>query len=243
VQEIKRKCVLLFDVKAQKIKFEEGGEYCRQRLSPCSTFKVPLALMAFDSGVLPNERHLIRWDGRPRAISSWNQDQTAESWMKNSVVWYSQKLTPLLGLKKIRKYLADFKYGNQDFSGGLSEAWLGGLGKTSSLKISPYEQLEFLKSFWGLKLPVTKKALILTKRITFLENSPKGYTLHGKTGSSRPGKEKDGDLGWFVGHIEREFEEYLVVTAVVLSPSNPKSYAGFEAKELTKGFLNQQSLW
>lgn len=50
--------------------------------------------------------------------------------MQFSVVWVSQEITQKIGLNKIKNYLKDFDYGNQDFSGdkernnGLTEAWL-----------------------------------------------------------------------------------------------------------------------
>ena len=66
-------------------------------MPPCSTFKVPLSLMAFDQGILQDENTTYRWDGVDRGIPQVNRDTSAADWIKNSVVWYSQRLTPQLG--------------------------------------------------------------------------------------------------------------------------------------------------
>src|SRR5689334_12566095 len=96
---------------------KETGTLCKKRLPPCSTFKLPLAAMALDSGIV-DEKTVLKWDKTPQRIKSWEQDADARTWLKESIVWFSQRLTPQLGLPKIQKYLKDYEYGNQDFSGG-----------------------------------------------------------------------------------------------------------------------------
>lgn len=244
-------CFMLYDVKAQKFKTTIGGSFCKQRFTACSTFKVPLALMAFDSGVLKDEKVKLKWDEHEYSIASWNRDHDAESWMKDSVVWYSQKLTPKLGMQKIKKYLKNFHYGNQDFSAGLETAWLTVASflqdpnqKKGSLKISAEEQVEFMKAFWSEKIHVSKKAYELTKKIIYLEDSPKGYRLHGKTGSGFQDKEMIFRNGWFIGHLAKDEEEYIVVTSTAdITPPQERGFAGLQAKEMTKRLLAEEGLW
>jgi beta-lactamase class D len=232
-------CMIIYDAKAGKIVAVHGEKHCRQRYAPCSTFKWPLAVMAFDSGVLKDETVLLKWDGVRRSIDSWNQDQTAATWMKNSVVWYSQRLTPQLGRQRLQADLDAFDYGNRDISTGLSGAWLS----NGSLRISPFEQLEFLKKFWAGKLPVSPRAREKTAKIVFLETSPGGFRLHGKTGS---GNQDDlhRDFGWFIGHVEGHGREYLFVTMVTRDQKAANArYPGMIAKEVTKAILKDNSLW
>jgi len=54
--------------------------------------------MAFDAGILKDEGSGMKWDGTKTSRQEWNRDQTAASWMKYSVVWFSQRLTPQLGM-------------------------------------------------------------------------------------------------------------------------------------------------
>lgn len=232
-------CMIVYDIKAGKVVAVYGEKHCRQRYVPCSTFKWPLAAMAFDSGVLKDETVCFKWDGVRRSIDSWNQDQTAATWMKNSVVWYSQRLTPQLGKQKLQAYLDAFDYGNRDISADLTSAWLS----KGSLRISPAEQLEFLKKFWSGKLPVGSSAVKKTKKIVFLETSPGGYRLHGKTGSGNQENLK-GDFGWFIGHVEGPGREYLIVTLIMRNHKmNDTRYPGMVAKEITKDILKDNSAW
>jgi beta-lactamase class D len=238
-------CFELYDLKENTLVARWNPDRCAHRTSPCSTFKVPLALMAFDAGVLLAESTSMKWDGKKRSRDVWNRDQTATTWMQNSVVWFSQRLTPMLGMDRVKAYLAGFDYGNEDMSGGLTIAWL-----SSSLLISPDEQLTFWKRFWREDLPVSKHAFAVTKKITFVDKSASGWTLHGKTGSGGvDGSGPNGDaslwtIGWFVGHVSRGDREYLFVTSFTdpLGSSDSRP-AGVVARDLTKQILKAMGLY
>jgi beta-lactamase class D len=247
--EGKEGCFLLYDVKHHSYVKVIGEENCKRRLTACSTFKVPLALMAFDSGALRDENTKLKWDGKVYSIQSWNQDHTAQSWMKNSVVWYSQLLTRKIGSAKIRKYLHSFHYGNEDFSSGIRTSWLTIApfvteDDKGSLKISPYEQAEFTRRFWREEFPISRRAYELTKKITFLVNSPSGYVVHGKTGSGFFGPAQSSRIGWFIAHVEGHGKEWIAVTSFTDSRPGPeKGYAGLEAKEITLRLLGENNAW
>lgn len=237
-------CFELYDMKAGKFVVRSNPRRCAQRTSPCSTFKVPLALMAFDSSILKDETSRIEWDGTKTSRDEWNRDQTASSWMQNSVVWFSQRLTPQLGMERVKAYLSSFDFGNQDMSGGLTTAWL-----ESSLQVSPDEELRFWQRFWREELPVSKHAFDMTKKITFVAVSASGWTLHGKTGSGKVGagggKQIPGLwLGWFVGHVARGDREYVFVTSysdrVESADLRP---SGWIARDITKQILAEMGLF
>lgn len=156
--------------------------------------------------------------------------------------WYT-KLTPQLGREKIEKYLHSFHYGNADFSAGITQAWLVSPGdKGPALKISAYEQVEFMKNLWTDNLAVSKNATRITREITFLEKSPKGFRLSGKTGSNYYDKNYDKDkrlgFGWFVSHLENGNQEYIAVANMSDStPTEAKNYGGLRTKQLVKQIL------
>jgi len=228
-------CFELYDLQGKKLVQRFNAQRCATRFAPCSTFKVPLALMAFDQRVLTNEHALYRWDGTNRWNPNWNRDTSAADWMKYSVVWYSQRITPQLGPEKIKDYLARFDYGNRDISGGLTEFWLG-----SSLKISADEQLRFWERFWTNGLPVSRQAEDLTRKIIYLETSPAGMRLSGKTGSHVYDKE---ELGWFVGHLEGPAGEYLVI-ANYSGPRSPgDTYPGLVTQGICRQILQVLGLY
>ena len=137
------------------------------------------------------------------------------------MVWYSQILTSKIGIEKLRLYLDKINYGNNDLSGdatknnGLTESWL-----SSSLKITPLQQIEFIENLAKDKLQFSKESQIKTKDlIKLFEESyfSNGWTIYGKTGTSDFDKinfkegyfvgfgEKNGKIVSFVVHISGEF--------------------------------------
>jgi beta-lactamase class D len=52
----------------------------------------------------------------------------------------------------------------------------------------------------------------ITKDITYLETSPKGFRLSGKTGSNAYDSNAKIRIGWFVAHIDNGSKEYIAVT-------------------------------
>ncbi len=181
----------------------ELGPHIHEPMSPCSTFKIALSLMGYDAGILKDEKSPT-WafeEGYDDFLESWRASQTPQSWIKNSCVWYSKVLATQLGLEKIQNYLALFEYGNQDMSGGLTKAWI-----SSSLKISPKGQVDFIQKMIQGKLPISSHAFQMTKALLFVEELPEGWKLFGKTGSGHI-LEQDGshlEMTWFVGWVEKD---------------------------------------
>lgn len=188
----------------------ELGPHVDERISPCSTFKIPLSLMGYDAGILKDESNPV-WDfqeGYDDWIEAWRTPQTPKSWMQYSCVWFSKVLSIELGLDRMQSYVDSFAYGNQDISGGVAApgptqvAWIN-----SSLKISLREQVDFIQKMVHGRLPVLPSAVEMTKSILFKEESPDGWKLYGKTGSSGSYETKDGTTlqhGWFVGWIQKD---------------------------------------
>ena len=177
-------CTVIAEGSSGKI-LQQQGE-CAKRLTPASTFKVPLSLMGFDAGYLTDEHQpaLPFRQGYVDSDPSWKTTVDPSSWISNSVVWYSQQLTLWLGTERLQRYVKRFNYGNQDLSGkpgmndGLTQAWLD-----SSLQISPLEQVAFLHRLVTRQLGVSTRAYDMTARITAVGMLPGGWAVHGKTGT------------------------------------------------------------
>ncbi|MEO3387711.1 class D beta-lactamase [Mesorhizobium sp. CAU 1741] len=203
-------CVLVADAQSGAILHEDGD--CRSRVTPASTFKVPLAVIGYDAGFLKTSEipELPFKPGYPDWIEAWKQPTTPRMWMANSVVWYSQRITEALGRQALERYLSDFDYGNADFSGdagrdnGLQRAWL-----TSSLLVSPIEQVTFMARLVNRQLPVSRQAMDLAMDVVESRTTTDGWTVHGKTGSAYP-RNRDGSFnrargwGWYVGWASQE---------------------------------------
>lgn len=224
----KTKCFLVYENGRE---LAREGDACKSRHSPCSTFKIAIALMGYDAGILIDEHHPLLpfkagyLDWNP----AWKKPHDPMMWMKNSTVWYSQVVTKKLGEKKFQAYLKKFNYGNQDASGdasmnnGLTESWL-----SSSLKISPKEQILFLQKLLDEKLPVSKQAQEMTKNIIFVQEI-EGWKIFGKTGSGdfydangelNPKKQ----IGWFVGWATKD--DRSVIFAHYVEDEEKLGYAG-----------------
>lgn len=249
-------CFILYSINKHKIiSAYNPNNRCNERISPNSTFKIPLSLMAFNQNII-NQKTLFQWDGKEGFIPEHKQNQTPKSWLQYSVVWVSQQITPQLGMKRIKHYLAGFDYGNQDFSGdhgknnGLSHAWLA-----SSLKISALEQLNFLSAMLSDELPVSNEAMTHTKNNLYLGTLDNGAKYYGKTGSGRHGKnerEENPSLlrdGWFVGFIEQGKQQYVFVSnltdkkvqAIIdKSDGSLKPFGSQILKPITMQLLNEQ---
>src|SRR5262249_443345 len=128
------------------LRYNEAG--CAKPLSPCSTFKVFNSLTALETGVVKAPDPMFKWDVTPQPMKAWEQDHTLATAVRDSVVWYFQRVAEKVGDQKMKELLAACNYGNQDISGGLTKFWLD-----SSLKISAQEQVDFLERLYTNKLP------------------------------------------------------------------------------------------
>ena len=205
--------------KEDKIIKQEGD--CSTQYPPESTFKIALSLMGFDSGILVDQNTPL-WLYKNEYASYNNickQDQTPRTWMRDSCLWYSQILTRSLGMQKFSKYLQSFNYGNLNLSGdrgqnnGLSRSWI-----SSSLKTSPYQQLDFLQNIIDEKLSVSGKSYNNTKEIMFINELAGGWKLYGKTGNGvqidQNGSKTELQHGWFIGYIQKGVCSIVFVTHI-----------------------------
>lgn len=238
-------------------KMLKGEGDMHTRYAPCSSFQMALALMGYDAGILQDETQ-PRWSfkkGDHGVIEDSDyvepdtlkrRDQTPTLWMESSSVWYSSALTKRMGMKKFQEYMRKFAYGNGDISGdkgkknGLTHAWM-----SSSLSISPGEQMAFLEKLLTDALPCSAQAHKMTRAILFVEDLPQGWKLYGKTGSGylldKKGAKTKTQHGWFVGWIERAgskgIERILLVQHVVDQKPNNKYFAGGRAQIYAKNHL------
>ncbi|MGZ9718730.1 class D beta-lactamase [Rhizobium miluonense] len=198
-------CTIAEDVESGKTLVTQGD--CDRTLSPASTFKLALSLMGYDAHILTDESTPV-WPyvkGYSDWSATWEDKATPRLWMEKSIVWYSQRLTEALGAAKFQAYVRQFNYGNRDVSGnpgkhdGLTHAWLG-----SSLKISPVEQLVFLRKLVRQELDVSEQAYDMTAKIADYGVQQSGWHIFGKTSAmpaSKAGARRDRNkmYGWFVG--------------------------------------------
>lgn len=191
-------------------------EQAHKRVAPDSTYKIYDALFALEEQVITPEDSQILWNYISYPFSEWNQNQTLDSAMENSVNWYFQELDSRMGKSCIQNYLDKIGYGNKKMGDDISSYWL-----ESTLKISALEQVELLKAlynntfdFSSENIRAVKDSLCLIPNSQNSENdfqnsdsdsqNPSYHSkcsIYGKTGTGRVNEQ---DInGWFIGYIEK----------------------------------------
>jgi beta-lactamase class D len=179
---------------------------------PASTFKVPHALIALETGVVPDGDYLIDWDGVNRSIKAWNRSHTLISAIQNSVVWYFKEIAGRIGKEKLYEWLVKLDYGNKDVTGE-DPFWLAG-----NLRVTPNQQLTFMKNFYNEIYPFQQKFYTIVKNAILLD-SKDDYTFYGKTGWTDV---NNINTGWLFGYIETAEGTYIFVTNVESGLDNEK---------------------
>lgn len=214
-------CFLLWKVGTGEIR-RDPAPLCDTRLSPASTFKVPHALAALDSGVIATPEESMDWDGTGQWAESARRPHTLASAIRDSVVWYFQRIAVRLGMEREREYLEKYEYGNRDASSGLTTFWLG-----QSLEITPVEQLAFWRKLYSGSLPAKARSMDLVRQMLiqprdtvvdargwhrFAAPWPPDAVVSTKTGATT---DRSGQvIRWLAGHVARKDGEYLFVSAV-----------------------------
>ena len=180
-------------------------------LLPASTFKIPNTLIALDKGIVTAQSSII-WDKVERSFPAWNQDQTLQSAFRNSCVWCYQLFARQVGLDAYKSYLKTLHYGNETPGSDLENFWLDG-----DLRITAYQQIDFLKRLYSKNLPFKDEHLELLKTMMLDEQTAKSR-IYAKTGWATP---KDLEHhGWYVGYIESPKGVYLFATNLVIPSSD-----------------------
>jgi beta-lactamase class D len=201
---------VMLDPKARRL-VVHNAERARTRFAPASTFKIPNTLIALESGVATGPDFRLQWDStiaprQPWWPDEWAKDHTLRSALRVSAVWYYQEIARRVGSARMQRYVDRFDYGNRDISGGIDQFWLRG-----GLRISPLEQVEFLRRFHAGELGVSDRATRILKDVLVLEETPT-YRLSGKTGWAD--LSDSAGVGWLVGYLERGDDVYFFATNI-----------------------------
>jgi len=167
---------------------------------PASTFKILNSLIALETGVLKNENEVVSWDGIMRKYTRWNQDQTLRSAIKYSTVWFYQALARRIGPDRMSYWVDTVGYGNGDISGKIDQFWL-----TGALRITPRQQITFLKRLYKNQLPFSRRNMKIVRSI-MIRQQKQNYILRAKTGwavQSTP------QIGWYIGYLETNNNVYF----------------------------------
>ena len=211
-------------------------EMCIEQASPYSTFKIISALMGLHNGVIADETTAMEYNGTQYHNSAWNKDLSLREAFQTSCIWYFRQVIDAVGSAEVKKELEELRYGNCNIT-----EWegvdvnpipeLNGFWLDSSLRISPWEQVQVLaRIFEGGSCYTEEETQIL--RSIMQNDTENGLILYGKTGTGPDGE------GWFVGFVQNgEQNKYF---AVYLNDSgNPETANGKKAKEIAEIIMRE----
>lgn len=205
----------LYNEQENKFIFCNKDQY-KEEFSPASTFKICNSLIGLETGVIKDANFVIKWDSVQRPNPLWNKDHNLKSAFKNSTVWYYRELARRVGGKRMNYWLKKSKYGNADTSGGLDIFWLKG-----GLRITPEQQIDFLRRLRNNKLPFSKRSVSIVKDIMIADVTSE-YVMRAKTGWA---DESDRIVGWYVGYVETKGNVYYFANCIQSAHLDHKRFA------------------
>lgn len=188
-------CLIIYNLHDDKY-LMYNKERAEKNFLPASTFKILNSLIALETGVIKDENEVIPWDSVNRQYDKWNMDQTIRTAIKYSAVWAYQEIARRIGEQRMQHYVDSVKYGNCNIGGGIDRFWLDG-----GLRITPFQQVEFLRRLYSDDLPFSKRNLDIVKDI-IINDQTGNYILRGKTGWAD-------STGWYVGYLEENDNVYF----------------------------------
>lgn len=184
----------LFDSRDGKLRCSDPGR-CERGYLPASTFKIANSIIGLETGVLSDAESPLAWDGKEYANAAWNRDHTLRSAVQVSCLPCFQSIARKVGPQAMMDWVKRLDYGNHDTSGPVDQFWLHG-----ELRITPFQQIDFLRRLEGGKLPIQEHTLDVVRDVLTLDVTP-SYVFRGKTGAASP-PEEIMEVGWFVGFVE-----------------------------------------
>ena len=199
------------------------------RFTPASTFKILNSLIGLETGVITSDTMVIPWDKVERENANWNKDLGMKQAFAVSAVPYYQEVARRIGKDTMQHWIDSLSYGNKKISGAIDQFWLN-----NTLKISPDEQLGFMKKLYFDQLPFRKSVQQMV-RAAMLREDNTAYKLSYKTGYGFD--EGNNSIGWVVGWIEENNHVYFFCT-LTKAPGDP---AGFSDSRIaiTKDILKR----
>jgi beta-lactamase class D len=184
-----------------------GSRECAAATAPASTFKIPHALIALETGVV-TPATIVKWDGTPRDFETWRRDHNLDSSIRWSVYPFFQHTARLIGRDRMKQSLGSLAYAADTFDGELTTFW-----NTGDLVVTPIEQVAFLRRLMAGKLPIDARHVATVRQAlrmpagqitnaagthTFALTWPKSASVHAKTGNTTVNGER---VSWLVGWV------------------------------------------
>lgn len=207
--------IMIYDLNNDRF-YQHNPQRNETAFLPASTFKILNSLISLETKVIADELAVLTWDGISRQIPEWNRDLNMREAIKVSAVWFYQVLARRVGHEQMQKWVAQVGYGNRKIGSkeDIDKFWLEG-----ELRITPREQIQFLRRLYKNDLPFSERSLSVVKDIIIVEKTP-DYTIRSKTGLAGFGKQTMPQIGWYVGYLEKNKNVYFFATNIDIRTKN-----------------------
>lgn len=205
---------------------------------PASTFKIINLLIALETNTISSENDVVKWPGTTDTVKYGYRpeiyhDITVKEAFEVSAGWAFVELAKKIGKDNYKKYLSLCHYGNLDLSQTDADFWNFG-----NFKISPVNQVEFLKNLYIEKLPFSKRNMQIVKKVMLTEQN-NDYSIYSKTGWTR---ENEINTGWWVGYIVNNNGAYFFATRLLQDRKINSAAFGNCRKDITKSVFKDLNI-
>jgi beta-lactamase class D len=201
--------IMIYDSNNDRV-FQHNPQRNATAFLPASTFKILNSLIALETEVISDEIAILTWDGISRKFPEWNRDLNMREAIKLSAIWFYQVLARRVGHDRMQQWVNQVGYGNQQIGSNddIDKFWLQG-----ELRITPEEQIQFLRRLYKNDLPFSERSMAIVKNIMVMEKTP-DYTITGKTGWVGVADDVTPKIGWYVGYLEKAGNVYFFATNI-----------------------------
>jgi len=195
-------------------------DWAKKGQLPASTFKIPNSMIALETGVVKDRQTEFKWDGQERAFKVWEKDMDFNTAFKVSCFPCYREIAQDVGVERMNTWITKLEYGSTITveSSNLDLFWVAG-----DWKVTPFQQIDFLRRLYHSKLPISKRTEEIVKELMINERG-EDYVLRGKTGWSF---NEENNNGWFVGYVEKGKALYFFAT-------NIEPAEGFDMKDFPR---------
>jgi beta-lactamase class D len=158
-------------------------------IAPGNTFHLMIGLIALERDIVSNEDEVIAKD----TASKWDGDLTLRTAFKANNNEAFKNLARKIGFDEMKIWLDTVRYGNKMLKAPIDMAW-----ENNTLKITPDEQVGFLKRLYFDALPFSTRSQKIMRSMMKIEDKMK-YRLYAKSGVIQ-----DGAINKFlqIGYLE-----------------------------------------
>lgn len=177
------------------------------RVQPAGTFGIVNALIALQTGIIPDENTTLSPDSATlNKDSLCNKSMNIKEALASDCAFFDQVLARKIGKTNYQKWLDSISYGNKKTVGAVDSFWFN-----NQLTISPDEQLGLMKKLYFAQLSFRKSVQESVAEMLLREDNS-AYKLYYKNGFGL--NAKNIPVEWTIGWIVENRHVYFFATLV-----------------------------